>query len=159
LDDYEIPDFLRKQIAPTKSKPVFEEDSFTPEEMLEKFNELSLTTTKFSDITWEFMERVSKGYVWKVLCEIASSEDEMDAYWACLLRWLSNEVAGIVSLTRHSQRLLNAQIATIDASLVQEVDEQLKEAFPTVSKSSWGHTPATEKHSLLSRFKKLMTGD
>lgn len=158
MDDFEVPAFLRKQDDSATSKAVFEEDSFTPEEMLEKFNELSLTTTKFSDITWELMERVSKGYVWKVLCEIASSEDEMDAYWACLLRWLSNEVAGIVSLTRHSQRLLNAQIANIEASLVQEVEEQLVQAFPTISKSSWGQTPATEKRSLLSRFKKLMTG-
>lgn len=158
MDDFEVPAFLRKQDDSAKSKAVFEEDSFTPEEMLEKFNELSLTTTKFSDITWELMERVSKGYVWKVLCEMASSEDEMDAYWACLLRWLSNEVAGIVSLTRHSQRLLNAQIANIEASLVQEVEEQLTQAFPTISKSSWGQTPATEKRSLLSRFKKLMSG-
>lgn len=158
MDDFEIPAFLRKQDDSGKSKAVFEEDSFTPEEMLEKFNELSLTTTKFSDITWELMERVSKGYVWKVLCEIASSEDEMDAYWACLLRWLSNEVAGIVSLTRHSQRLLNAQIANIEATLIQEVEEQLTQAFPTISRSSWGQTPATEKRSLLSRFKKLMTG-
>ncbi len=158
MDDFEVPAFLRKQDDSATSKAVFEEDSFTPEEMLEKFNELSLTTTKFSEITWELMERVSKGYVWKVLCEMASSEDEMDAYWACLLRWLSNEVAGIVSLTRHSQRLLNAQIANIEASLVQEVEEKLAQAFPTISKSSWGQTSATEKRSLLSRFKKLMTG-
>ena len=158
FDDIEIPAFLRKQEDSATSKAVFEEDSFTPEEMLEKFNELSLTTTKFSDITWELMERVSKGYVWKVLCEMASSEDEMDAYWACLLRWLSNEVAGIVSLTRHSQRLLNAQIANIEISLVREVEEQLTQAFPTISMTSWGQTHATEKRSMLSRLKKLMTG-
>lgn len=126
--------------------------------MLAKFNELALTTTKFSDITWELMERVSKGYVWKVLCQMASSEDEMDAYWACLLNWLSNEVAGIVSLTRHSQRLLNSQMAAIEATFARQVEEQLADAFPTISKSSWGHTQATEKRSLLSRFKKLMTG-
>jgi Ca-activated chloride channel family protein len=158
MDDFEIPAFLRKQDDASKSQIAFDEDSFTPEDMLEKFNELSLSTTKFSDITLELMERVSKGYVWKVLCEMASSQDEMDVYWACLLRWLSNEVAGIVSLTRHSQRLLNAQIAKIEAPRVQDVDRQLAEAFPSISKSSWGHTPATEKRSLLSRFKKLMTG-
>jgi Ca-activated chloride channel family protein len=158
MDDYEIPAFLRKQDGTSNSKSTFDEDSFSPEEMLETFNELSLTTTKFSDITWELMERVSKGYVWKVLCEMATSEDEMDAYWACLLRWLSNEVAGIISLTRHSQRMLNAQIAHIEASMVQEVEEQLFQAFPTISKSSWGQTSAIEKRSLLSRFKKLMSG-
>ena len=158
MDDIEIPAFLRKDGGASKPTPVFDEDSFTPEEMLKKFNELALTTTKFSDITWELMERVSKGYVWKVLCEMASSEDEMDAYWACLLNWLSNEVAGIVSLTRHSQRLLNSQMAAIEATFARQVEEQLADAFPTISKSSWGHTQATEKRSLLSRFKKLMTG-
>ncbi len=158
MDDFEIPAFLRKQDDVSKSKVALEESSFTPEEMLEKFNELSLTTTKFSDITRELMKRLSKGYVWKVLCEMASSEDEMDAYLACLLWWLSNEVTGIVSLTRHSQRLLNTQIAKIEASLVQEVDEQLAKAFPTISKFSWGYDPVAKKRSFFSSFKKLMTG-
>ncbi len=158
MDDYEIPAFLRKSEGPT-AKPAFDEDSFTPDQMLEKFNELSLTTTKFSDVTWELTERVSKGYIWKVLCDMAESKDDIDTYWACLLWWLSNEVSGIVSLTRHSQRLLNTQMALIEATFVREVEEQFAEAFPTISKSSWGHTAATEKRSLLSRFKKLMTGE
>jgi Ca-activated chloride channel family protein len=157
MDDFEIPAFLRKSEG-SNSKPAFEEDSFTPEQMLEKFNELSLTTTKFSDITWELTERIAEGYVWNVLCKIADDESELDMYWACLLRWLSNEVPGIVSLTRHSQRLLNAQVANIESSLVQEVEEQLAQAFPTISKSSWGQTQASTKRSLLYRFRKLMTG-
>ena len=157
MDDYEIPAFLRKPEGPS-AKPVFDDDSFTPDQMLEKFNELSLTTTKFSDITWELTERVSKGYVWKVLCDMTESKDDIDTYWACLLWWLSNEVSGIVSLTRHSQRLLNSQMAVIEATFVREVEDHLAEAFPTISNSSWGQTAATEKRSLLSRFKKLMTG-
>ena len=157
MDDFEIPAFLRKSEG-SNSKPAFEEDSFTPEQMLEKFNELSLTTTKFSDITWELTEHIAEGYVWNVLCKIADDESELDLYWACLLRWLSNEVAGIVSLTRHSQRLLNAQVANIESSLVQEVEDQLAQAFPTISKSSWGQTQASTKRSLLYRFRKLMTG-
>lgn len=157
MDDYEIPAFLRKPEGPSV-KPVFDDDSFTPDQMLEKFNELSLTTTKFSDITWELTERVSKGYIWKVLCDLAESKDDLDTYWACLLWWLSNEVSGIVSLTRHSQRMLNSQMAVIEATFVREVEDHLAEAFPTISNSSWGQTPETEKRSLLSRFKKLMTG-
>lgn len=157
VDDFEIPAFLRKSEG-SNSKPAFEEDSFTPEQMLEKFNELSLTTTKFSDITWELTERIAEGYVWNVLCKIADDENELDLYWACLLRWLSNEVTGIVSLTRHSQRLLNSQIANIEVSLVQEIEEVLAQAFPTISKSSWGQTQASTKRSLLYRFRKLMTG-
>jgi len=157
MDDFEIPAFLRKSEG-SNSKPAFEEDSFTPEQMLEKFNELSLTTTKFSDITWELTEHIAEGFVWNVLCKIADDESELDLYWACLLRWLSNEVAGIVSLTRHSQRLLNAQVANMESSLVQEVEEQLAQAFPTISKSSWGQTQASTKRSLLYRLRKLMTG-
>jgi Ca-activated chloride channel family protein len=158
MDDFEIPAFLRKQDDVSTSKIALKESGLTPEEILEKFNELSLTTTKFSDIARELMEPASKGYAWKVLCEMASSEDEMDAYLACLLWWLSNEVAGIVSLTKHSQRLLNAQIAKIDASFVQKVEDQLAEALPTISKFSWGCAPATKKLSLLSSFKKFITG-
>lgn len=134
------------------STDVSQDDSFTPEDMLAKFNELSLTTTKFSDITWELMQRVSKGYVWEVLREVASSEDEMNAYWACLLNWLSNQVVGNVSMTRHSQRLLNAQIGNIEVSWVKEVEEKLARAFPTISRSSWGKKQASTQRSLLYPF-------
>lgn len=158
MDDIEIPAFLRKSEMAPSTTPVFEEDSFTPELMLERFNELSLTTTKFSDITWELTEEVSDGYVWKVLSEMAESKDEIDTCWACLLWWVSNEVPGIVSLTRHSQRLLNAQITIIEATFVQKIEEHLTKAFPTISKSSWGQIPATGGRSLLSRFKRLMSG-
>jgi hypothetical protein len=54
--------------------------------------------------------------------------------------------------------MLISQMKVIDALLIEEVAGQLIEAFPLISKSSWGHTPATEKRSLLTRFKKLMTG-
>ncbi len=157
MDDYEIPAFLRKSEGP-RAEPAFDEDSFTPEQMLQKFNELSVTTPKFSDITWELTERVSQGYIWKVLCDMSASKDEIDTYWACLLWWLAHEVPGICALTRHSERMLLPQMKVIEASLIEEVAEQLKEAFPSISRSSWGHTSATEKRSLLTRFKKLMTG-
>ena len=50
------------------------------------------------------------------------------------------------------------RLAVIEATFVREVEDHLSEAFPTISNSSWGQTAATEKRSLLSRFKKLMTG-
>ena len=130
----------------------------TPDQMLHAYNELALTTTRFSDITHELTERMGQGYVWNVLCRLADNDDDLDVYWACLLRWLSNEVPGIVSLTRHSQRLLNAEIARIDPSLVQEVEEQLAQVFASISKTSWGQAPAITKRSLLYRFRRLMTG-
>lgn len=158
LDDYEIPAFLRKQDDASSSNSIFNEDSFTPDQMLEKFNELSLTTTKFNDITWELMERISEGYVWKVLCDMAESKDEIDSYWACLLWWLSNEVVGITSLNRHAQRLLNSKISLIEGTFVQEIEEHLARAFPGITKSSWGQTSASERRSLISRFKKIFSG-
>ncbi|OZA01927.1 MAG: hypothetical protein B7Y05_23840, partial [Polynucleobacter sp. 24-46-87] len=119
MDDYEIPDFLRKQSDTVSlermrnQKPLFEEDDFTPEMLLEMFNELSLTTTKFTDITWELTEKVSSGYVWEVLGFLVNVGGPVEQYWACLINWLSNETVGIVSLTRHSQRLLNAEMTNV----------------------------------------------
>ena len=158
MDDIEIPSFLRKQASGSGTRRTFEEDHFSPEQMLEKFNELSVVTTKFSDITWELTEKVSEGYVWKVLCELAGPGESVEVYWACLLSWLSNEVPGIVSLTRHSQRLLNVQISTVEAAAFKEIQDHFAGAFQGISKSSWGVTPAVEKRSLISRFKKLVTG-
>ena len=158
MDDYEIPAFLRKQPDSSNSKPAFDDDRFTPEQLLEKFNDMCLITTKFSDITWELTESVSDGFVWKVLCDIAEGKDKIELHWACLIRWLANEVPGIVSLTRHSQRIINAQVASIDAASIQEIEAKFVNAFPGITKSSWGQTSAAEKRSLLSRFKKLMTG-
>ena len=158
MDDYEIPAFLRKQPDSSNSKPAFDDDRFTPEQLLEKFNDMCLITTKFSDITWELTESVSDGFVWKVLCDIAEGKDKIELHWACLIRWLANEVPGIVSLTRHSQRIINAQVTSIDAATIQEIEAKFVNAFPGITKSSWGQTSAAEKRSLLSRFKKLMTG-
>lgn len=158
MDDIEIPSFLRKQASGSGNRRTFEEDHFSPEQMLEIFNELSVVTTKFSDITWELTEKVSEGYVWKVLCELAGPGESVEVYWACLLSWLSNEVPGIVSLTRHSQRLLNVQISTVEAAAFKEIQDHFAGAFQGISKSSWGVTPAVEKRSLISRFKKLVTG-
>lgn len=61
-------------------------------------------------------------------------------------------------LTRRSQGLLNAEIARIDPSLVQEAEEQLAQVFASISKTSWGQAPAITKRSLLYRFRRLMTG-
>jgi Ca-activated chloride channel family protein len=158
MDDIEIPSFLRKQASGSSTQRAFDEDDFSPEQMLEKFNELSVVTTKFSDITWELTEKISEGYVWKVLCELAGPGESVEVYWACLLSWLSNEVPGIVSLTRHSQRLLNVQISAVEATAFKEIQDHFAGAFQGISKSSWGVNPAVEKRSLISRFKKLVTG-
>jgi len=158
MDDYEIPAFLRKQSDSNSSEPTFDDDLLSPEQLLEKFNDLCLITTKFSDITWELTESVSDGFVWKVLCDVAGGKDKLELHWACLIRWLANEVPGIVSLTRHSQRLINSQVSSIDAATIQAIEAKFVNAFPGITKSSWGQTSAAEKRSLLSRFKKLVTG-
>ena len=101
MDDYEIPAFLRKLQEQT-ARQEHDQSSFTPEQMLEKFNELSLTTTKFSDVTFKLTEHMSEGYVWKVLCDMAESKEDIDIYWACLIWWLSSEVRGLVTLNRHA---------------------------------------------------------
>jgi Ca-activated chloride channel family protein len=155
MDDYEIPAFLRKSERPS-TKPTFDEGSFTPDQVLQKFNELSVTTSKFSDITWELTARVSEGYIWQVLSDMAESKDDIDTYWACLLWWLAHEVPGVCALSRHSERMLLSQMKVIEASLVEEIAGQLQRALPSISKQSWGITSIIEKRSLLSRLKSIV---
>ncbi len=157
MDDIEIPAFLRKSEG-SDLRPALNAEIFTPDQLLEKFNELTVQTTKFSEIAREIELKMSKGFVWKVLNEITESSDDIDVCLACLLWWLSNEVPGIVSLTRHSQRLLNAQMANIEARFAQEVEEHLAATFSGISRSSWGRTQAVAGRSMFSRFKRLITG-
>lgn len=161
MDDYEIPDFLRKQSDSVSlermrnQKPLFEEDDFTPEMLLEMFNELSLTTTKFTDISWELTEKVSSGYVWEVLGFLVNVGGPIEQYWACLINWLSHETVGIVSLTRHSQRLLNAEMAKVTDVTRNIAEEKFRLDFPGIQKDTWGRTTAKEKASMKKQFKKL----
>ena len=161
MDDYEIPAFLRSQSDSVSlermrnQKPLFEEDDFTPEMLLEKFNELSLTTTKFTDISWELTEKVSSGYVWEVLGFLVNVGGPIEQYWACLINWLCNETAGIVSTTRHSQRILNAEMANVSDVTRNIAEEQFRLAFPGIQKDTWGRTKAKEKASMKNQFKKI----
>ena len=163
LDDYEIPAFLRKAEGDlmtdlqAKFFP-FEEDDFTPTDMLEKFNELSVTTSNFANITWELMGKVSKGYVWEVLCDAAGENGDVDPYWACLLNWLSGAVPGIAPLARHAKRRISVELAKLDADLQQAAEAKFASAFQGISTSSWGQTKAKEKRSLGRRLKKILTG-
>lgn len=161
MDDYEIPDFLRKQSDSVSlermrnQKPLFEEDDFTPQMLLEMFNELSLTTTKFTDISWELTEKVSSGFVWEVLSNLVNVGGPVEHYWACLINWLSNETVGIVSTTRHSQRILNAEMANVSDVTRNIAEEQFRLAFPGIQKDTWGRTKAKEKATMKKQFKKL----
>ncbi len=159
VDQLAIPAFLRKSDA-SDTQPRSYADRLTPEQLLQAFNELALTTPRFSDITHELTERMGQGRVWDVLCRLANDEDHLDVYWACLLRWLSHAVPGLVALTRHSQRLLHAQMAGIDADLVQDAEAQLTQAFAGIFPSTWGQAQADQpsRRSLLYRFRRLMTG-
>ena len=156
MDDFEVPAFLRKQDDSATSKAVYEEDSFTPEEVLEKFNELSLGTTSFHDIARKLFEKLEKGQVWKVLCDLDGGGGDLNVSLACLLRWISNEVPGIISLTRHSQRLLNAQLANIDVSVIKMSEAAFIREFPGIEKASWRIPVTLDKQSLMSRVKKIL---
>jgi hypothetical protein len=161
MDDYEIPAFLRSQSDSVSlermrnQKPLFEEDDFTPEMLLEMFNELSLTTTKFTDISWKLTEKVSSGYVWEVLGVLVNVGGPVEQYWACLINWLTNETVGIVSLTRHSQRLLNAEMTKVTDETRNKAEEQFRIAFPGIQMDTWGRTVAKEKASMKKQFKKI----
>jgi len=157
-EDFEIPAFLRKQEDVVRPTPAPVEDSCTPEQLLAKFNELSLTTTEFADITYALSNLASQERITRQSFVQIASRADREAFWACLLRWLSTSVPGMVALTRHAQRLLQAQLARVEPAFTDEVEAKLAEAFPFISVSSWGGSPATQKPSLMSRFKKMVTG-
>lgn len=123
-----------------------------------KFNELALTKTDFYDITFVLSDDLSPEHYSACLITQGNSIAEIEAHWACLLRWLSTAVPGMVPLNRHAQRHLNAQFAKIAPAFAQEVEEKLSAAFPSIVRTAWGDTAGAEKSTMLSRFKKLVTG-
>lgn len=162
-DDYEIPDFLKKQadggsdFGDIRFSPpiIFNEDDFSPKDMLRKFNELAVETNDFSHITFELMDPIYEGEVWTVLC-IASGDGHVDNYWACLLNWLSNNVKGIVALNRHALRILHAELAKLDDPSQQKAQDLFAKSFINITPNSWGLAKAQKKRTLLQRLKRIM---
>jgi len=163
VDDYEIPDFLKKQadggndFGDIKFSPpiIFYEDDFSPKDMLRKFNELAVETNDFSHITFELMDPIYEGEVWTVLC-IASGDGHVDNYWACLLNWLSKNVKGIVALNRHALRILHAELAKLDDPSQQKAQDLFAKSFTNITPNSWGLAKAQKKRTLLQRLKRIM---
>jgi Ca-activated chloride channel family protein len=163
VDDYEIPDFLKKQadggndFGDIKFSPpiIFYEDDFSPDDMLRKFNELAVETNDFSHITFELMDPIYEGEVWTVLC-IASGDGHVDNYWACLLNWLANNVKGIVALNRHALRILHAELAKLDDPSQQKAQDLFAKSFTKITPNSWGLAKAQKKRTLLQRLKRIM---
>jgi hypothetical protein len=162
-DDYEIPDFLKKQaggrndFGDIKFSPpiIFYEDDFSPDDMLRKFNELAVETNGFSHITFELMDPIYEGEVWTVLC-IASGDEHVDHYWACMLNWLSKNVKGIVALNRHALRILHAELAKLDDPSQQKAQDLFAKSFTNITPNSWGLAKAQKKRTLLQRLKRIM---
>lgn len=163
VDDYEIPDFLKKQAGGGNdfgnirfSPPIiFNEDDFSPKDMLRKFNELAVETNDFSHITFELMDPIYEGEVWTVLC-IASGDGHVDNYWACLFDWLSKNVKGIVALNRHALRILQAELAKLDDPSQQKAQDLFAKSFINITPNSWGLAKAQKKRTLLQRLKRIM---
>jgi hypothetical protein len=163
VDDYEIPDFLKKQagggndFGDIKFSPpiIFYEDDFSPDDMLRKFNELAVETNDFSHTTFELMDPIYEGEVWTVLC-IASGDGHVDHYWACLLDWLSKNVKGIVALNRHALRILHAELAKLDDPSQQKAQDLFAKSFINITPNSWGLAKAQKKRTLLQRLKRIM---
>jgi Ca-activated chloride channel homolog len=165
MDDFDIPAFLRRSDVDDISEDVrfvskpFEDDGFTPEMLLEIFNQLSVTTTKFSDITDELTVEVSSQHIWKVLGELSKVDGDvvnLDFYWACLIDWLSKQLSGIVLLNRHSKRILSAELAKAERAEQEKAEKAFQQAYPTIGQSTWGMAEPQEALTLLEKFKKLI---
>ena len=122
VDDVEVPAFLRKQadVQPARKKPM------NPIRLLERFNELSIQHSKFFEIVSELMNEISKKSVdniWNVIRELVGNQpDPIDLWagWACLLDWLSIELANTVALNRHAQRVLQFELQKVDPVMRQK---------------------------------------
>ena len=163
MDDYEIPAFLKKQAdggswGDIKFSPpnIFNENDFSPDDMLRKFNELALETNDFSHITFELMDPIYEGEVWEVLCNASGADGHVDHYWACLLDWLSKNVKGIVTLNRHALRLMQAELYKLDYPSQQKARDLFSLFFNNITTDSWGLVKAQKKRSLLQRLKRIM---
>jgi hypothetical protein len=163
MDDYEIPAFLKKQAdgggwGDIKFSPpnIFNENDFSPDDMLRKFNELALETNDFSQIKFELMDPIYEGEVWEVLCNASGADGHVDHYWACLLDWLSKNVKGIVTLNRHALRLMQAELYKLDYPSQQKARDLFALFFNNITPSSWGLVKAQKKRTLLQRLKRIM---
>jgi hypothetical protein len=163
MDDYEIPAFLKKQAdggswGDIKFSPpnIFNENDFSPDDMLHKFNELALETNDFLQIKFELMDPIYEGEVWTVLCNASGADGHVDHYWACLLDWLSKNVKGIVALNRHALRILHAELAKLDDPSQQKAQDLFAKSFTNITPNSWGLAKAQKKRTLLQRLKRIM---
>ena len=135
---------------------IFNENDFSPDDMLRKFNELALETNDFSHITFELMDPIYEGEVWEVLCNASGADGHVDHYWACLLDWLSKNVKGIVTLNRHALRLMQAELYKLDYPSQQKARDLFSLFFNNITTDSWGLVKAQKKRSLLQRLKRIM---
>jgi hypothetical protein len=163
FDNYEIPAFLKKQSdvgswTDIKFSPpdILNEDDFSPDDMLRKFNELALQTNDMTHISFELMGPIVDGEVWTVLCNASGGNGLVEPYWACLIHWLSTQVNGIVALNRHALRILRAELAKLDASTQQKVHDEFTKTFANITPNSWGLVKAQKKRGLLQRLKRIM---
>ena len=164
MDSCEIPSFLRKQsdtdsrLGDIKFNPsnIYNEDDFSPDDLLCKFNDLSVETNNFPHITMELMERISQGEVWTLVCDGSSLTGNVDLSWACLINWLTKNVTGIAPLNRHALRILNVELSKLDKPTQQKVNAMFAKSFANISANSWGLLKAQEKRTLIQRLKKIM---
>ena len=164
VSSFQIPAFLKKQTdsfggqgdIQFSPQDIHNEDDFSPDEMLRKFNALALETNEFSHITFELLSPIVDGQVWTTLCEAAGTNGQVDLYWACLLNWLSNNVEGIVTLNRNALRILHAELAKLDDASKDYAEDIFDLFFANITPNTWGLVKAQKKRSLLQRLKRIL---
>ena len=165
VDNYEIPAFLRRDteevwldgLKEKLSKP-HDADDFSPNDMIETVNALSVTTKNFANITHKLRANVSKGYVWAILCEVKGDNGIEDVYWACLLNWLADNVPGIVGLSRHAKRFTTVLAFTLTPEEKQAAEDKFRAAFHGASTNTWGDIQDKQPKTLGQRLKKIIIG-
>ncbi len=158
LDDYEIPAFLRKQDEVAKKSLSGREGHSSPEDILKKFNHLTVTTNKFSEIVAALQSDVSSDDEMEVLRQLVDAGYDLEQIWACLIRWIANNVQCSTALTRHSLRILNEVLTRFSDGNSSVIESGFSNAFPQISSSAWGYVDDRKGGSILNRIKNLISG-
>lgn len=155
MDNFEISSFLRKPEPKTAQSDPSGIDGFSPEKLIEKFNELSLMLNKFSEVADELNALMPEVPVLKAMRDAACSDKKLVTYWACLLSWLSTDVPGCSPLNKHAERLLKSALKKVDQQDVVQIKAEFLATFLDISPTTWGNVVAAAKPTMSSRLKQL----
>lgn len=157
LDGYEIPAFLRKQEESVNGSSNAGSDSWSPSDLIRRFNNLTVVSKKFSEIAATLQSELSGHFVLELMRKLVDAGADYEQSLACLIHWISSSVQSALPLTRHSERVLNEALLQISDADRVATENVFSTAFPKISSNSWGQDSSREDRSMLTRIKEYIS--